>query len=287
MLPSTTRVGRTSERPSRQTRRLLQTPPGRRRRAWCLNSWTGPSLTGNSAPTIWSGCVTARTTARLGPLAVHWVSNRGFGGNDSGSASRSIPASPSMPLKTSPAPDSWRRCRTVTRCSARAICLLRPFGTSYLRLWRQGMELPYVNKHDTRMTPNTFEAYLLFDRDAKRFNYVLGYVDKIRKRTETAWQSLSSAAGADANRGASVLGPRWRFGERANIGAVDIFGIDTFNTFYTEATAALTHRRRGGAGDAYIRPVHGSARCRRGTDRPLSDLSGRREVRRSAPMARP
>jgi hypothetical protein len=118
--------------------------------------------------------------------------------------------------------------------------LLRPFGTSYLRLWRQVMELPYVNKHDIRMTPNTFEAYLLFDRDAKRFNYVIGYVDKIKKRTETTWQSLSSAAGADANRGASVLGARWRFGERANIGAVDIFGINTFNTFYTEATAALT-----------------------------------------------
>ncbi|MGB5734197.1 MAG: OprD family outer membrane porin [Thiohalocapsa sp.] len=118
--------------------------------------------------------------------------------------------------------------------------LLRPFGTSYLQLWRQGMELPYVNKHDTRMTPNTFEAYLLFDRDAKRFNYVVGYVDKIRKRTETTWQSLSSAAGADADRGASVLGARWRFGERANIGAIDIFGIDTFNTVYTEATAALT-----------------------------------------------
>ncbi|UHD17626.1 OprD family outer membrane porin [Thiocapsa bogorovii] len=118
--------------------------------------------------------------------------------------------------------------------------LLRPFGTSHLQLWRQGMELPYVNKHDTRMTPNTFEAYLLFDRDAKRFNYVLGYIDKIRKRTETTWQSLSSAAGADANHGAGVLGARWRFGEGANIGAVDIFGIDTFNTFYTEATRALT-----------------------------------------------
>jgi hypothetical protein len=118
--------------------------------------------------------------------------------------------------------------------------LLRPFGTSYLQLWRQGMELPYLNKHDTRMTPNTFEAYLLLDRDAKRFNYVLGYVDKIRKRTETTWQSLATAAGADAKRGAGVLGARWRIGERTNIGAIDIFGIDTFNTFYTEATAALT-----------------------------------------------
>ena len=118
--------------------------------------------------------------------------------------------------------------------------LLRPFGTSSLQLWRQGLELPYVNKHDTRMTPNTFEAYLLFDRDAKRFNYVLGYIDKIKGRTDTTWQSLSRAAGADANRGASVLGARWRFGERTNIGAIDIFGIDTFNTFYTEATAALT-----------------------------------------------
>jgi hypothetical protein len=47
------------------------------------------------------------------------------------------------------------------RAQVQFILVLRPFGTSHLQLWRQGLELPYVKKHDSRMTPNTFEAYLL------------------------------------------------------------------------------------------------------------------------------
>jgi hypothetical protein len=115
--------------------------------------------------------------------------------------------------------------------------LVRPFGTSYLRLWRQGLELPYINKHDIRMTPNTHQAYLLFDKDDKRFNYVLGYVGKIRKRTETTWRSMSDAAGAaGTNKGVSMFGGRYKFGDHARIGAINQYGYDTFNTFYAEAT---------------------------------------------------
>jgi hypothetical protein len=115
--------------------------------------------------------------------------------------------------------------------------LIRPFRTSYLRLWRQGLELPYINKHDIRMTPNTFEAYVLLDKDDKRFNYILGYVDKIRKRTETTWRSMSDAAGAEGtNKGVSTIGGRWQFGEHGRIGAIDYYGYDTFNTFYSAAS---------------------------------------------------
>jgi hypothetical protein len=54
---------------------------------------------------------------------------------------------------------------------------------------------------------------------SQRFNDVLGYANQIRRRTDTTWQSLSTAAGADEKRGAGLLGARWRFAELANIGA--------------------------------------------------------------------
>ncbi len=114
--------------------------------------------------------------------------------------------------------------------------LARPFGTSYLKLWRQGLQLPYINEDDVRMTPKTFEAYVLFDKDSKRFNYILGYVDKMKNQTETTWQAMSDAAGAaGSNRGVSVLGALFKLGERARVGAINQYGHDTFNTLYIES----------------------------------------------------
>ena len=121
--------------------------------------------------------------------------------------------------------------------------IVKPFGNSLLRLFRQGLTLPYINKHDSRMTPITFEAYLLLDNTSKRFNYVLGYVDKIKKRTATTFQPMSEAAGAEGTKyGVSMIGGRYNFSENARIGAIDYYGYNTFNTFYVEATG---HRELG------------------------------------------
>ena len=76
--------------------------------------------------------------------------------------------------------------------------LLRPgqrqyavFGQSYLKLrlgehqlalYRQRMNLPYLNRQDNRMTPNSFESYLLSGSfgTSGRLRYVAGYVSRIK-----------------------------------------------------------------------------------------------------------
>ena len=131
--------------------------------------------------------------------------------------------------------------------------LARPFGTSYLQIWRQGLQLPYINENDVRMTPRTFEAYVLFDQDNKRFNYILGHVNKMKNRTETTWRAMSDAAGAaGSNRGVSVLGALFKLGERARVGAVNEYGYDTFNTFYIESNGS------GDLGGEHRLQLHGA-----------------------------
>ena len=108
-----------------------------------------------------------------------------------------------------------------------------------LRLYRQDLNLPYINRQDNRMVPKTFEAYLLFDMDDPRFNYVGGHVRQLKRRNETGFISMSEAAGAtDADHGVSMLGALYRFSDAIDLGAVTYHGWDTMNIFYTEANSA-------------------------------------------------
>jgi hypothetical protein len=108
-----------------------------------------------------------------------------------------------------------------------------------LRMYRQDINLPYLNRQDNRMVPNTFEAYLLFDAEDPRFNYVGGHVRQMKRRNETGFISLSEAAGAtDTDRGVSTLGARYRFSENIDLGAINYHGWDVMNIFYTEGNMA-------------------------------------------------
>lgn len=91
--------------------------------------------------------------------------------------------------------------------------LLRPgqlgytvLGQAYgkLRLWdqeftgfRQLINQPEVNPQDSRMTPNTFEAYTLGGKLGD-VRYLVGYVDKIKLRNATEFVDMATAAGAPA-----------------------------------------------------------------------------------------
>ena len=120
-----------------------------------------------------------------------------------------------------------------------AYARLRLKGTLEFSGYRQTLNLPYVNAQDSRMVPNTFEAYLLKDRDHPRFNYVAGYVTKIKRRNETSFIHMSEAAGAaDSDEGLSMIGGLYRFSEHMNLGAVNYNTRDTLNIFYTEGNAA-------------------------------------------------
>ena len=116
---------------------------------------------------------------------------------------------------------------------------LRVAEQTQLRIYRQSINLPYVNKHDIRMIPNTFEAVNLFDAEDPDFNYILGHVNKIKRRASDKFVYLSEAAGANGtDKGLSMVGARLAFGEYTNVGAISQYSRDVFNTLFAEANSA-------------------------------------------------
>jgi len=108
-----------------------------------------------------------------------------------------------------------------------------------LRLFRYTFDLPYLNRRDIRMVPNTFEAYFLYDKTDPTFNYAIGHVTKIKTFSSDEFVRMSEAAGAEGtNAGVSTAGFYYKPSSTAKIGAIDHYGHDTFNTFFAEATDA-------------------------------------------------
>lgn len=131
------------------------------------------------------------------------------------------------------------------------IGLLRPGQSSYLVLgeayanfkfrkssaslgWKE-LSMPYINGHDIRMTPNSFEFIGLKSTEIDGFQFGLVHITKIRPRTDATFKWMSERAGAVGSRkGVTALGGRWDITEDISLGAVDLYGWDTFNTFYAE-----------------------------------------------------
>jgi len=105
-------------------------------------------------------------------------------------------------------------------------------------LYRQEIDIPFLNRNDARMTPNSFEAYLItaeepFGIEGLKFGG--GHVTEVKDNTSSNFVSMSELAGVDGpDRGLSVLGARYELTERALLGATDQYGWDMFNTFYGE-----------------------------------------------------
>ena len=108
-----------------------------------------------------------------------------------------------------------------------------------LRVYRQSLSLPYVNRQDNRMVPNTFEAYTLLDARSARFNYIVSQVTRMKPRDATSFIHMSEAAGADnTDKGLTLLGGRYLFSPHVDIGAINQHSWDVMNTLYAEANAA-------------------------------------------------
>ena len=131
------------------------------------------------------------------------------------------------------------------------IGLLRPGQSSYIVLgeayanfrfrkssaslgWKE-LTLPYLNGHDIRMTPNSFEYVGLKSTEMAGFQFAAGHVNRIRPRTDGSFKYMSEQAGAEGSKkGVSVIGARWDITDDFHVAAVDLYGWDTFNTFYAE-----------------------------------------------------
>jgi hypothetical protein len=106
-------------------------------------------------------------------------------------------------------------------------------------LYRHEIDLPYVNRDDSRMTPNTFEGYKargsfsLLDNGV--VEYGAGYLDKIKLRNANEFVSMSKAAGVDgASHGMFYGGIRISPLENIHLGALNYYVEDTINIAYSE-----------------------------------------------------
>lgn len=102
------------------------------------------------------------------------------------------------------------------------------------RLYRQSFSLPYLNKQDSRMVPNTHEAYVI-QYDGEQLDSIAGHVTQIKKRNAQRFTSMAEAAGAtNSSKGTFMAGARYNLNSDINIGAINYFTDDVFNIFYSE-----------------------------------------------------
>ena len=134
----------------------------------------------------------------------------------------------------------------------------------------KGYDTPFINRNDTRMTPNTFEAVVLQGRtslgtsssdaavtadggmglskdgkevavpastpaeDVASIKYGAGYFYKIKERNDSVFVSMSEDAGADVERGVWAAGALYEKG-KFSIGAIEYFCEDIINIAYGES----------------------------------------------------
>ncbi|HSB05702.1 MAG TPA: OprD family outer membrane porin [Thermodesulfobacteriota bacterium] len=124
------------------------------------------------------------------------------------------------------------------------------FEDNFINIYRYEYDTPYINKFESRMTPNTFEGYTVTgvyggkDR-AFGFNYGFGYIDKIKPKNSDEFIWMSKAAGAKVNRGVFTGGGRF-FYSGFTFGAIDYYSSDIINIFYAEGDYKFSMANRLG-----------------------------------------
>ncbi|PYI98309.1 MAG: hypothetical protein DME98_04870 [Verrucomicrobia bacterium] len=133
----------------------------------------------------------------------------------------------------------------------------------------KGYDTPFINRNDTRMTPNTFEAIVLQGRtklgtsssdatvttdggiglskdgkevavptptpteDVASIKYGLGYFYAIKERNDSEFVSMAQDAGADVQHGVWSAGALYEKG-KFNIGAIEYYCEDVINIAYAQ-----------------------------------------------------
>ena len=114
-----------------------------------------------------------------------------------------------------------------------------------LSIGRRGFDTPYLNRSDSRMAPNTFEAIALQGlygggEGESEWRMGGGYFDEIKQRNADEFVSMATVAGAanGVERGVYVGGANYSRGG-FSIGAIDYYSDDILNIFYAETKYAL------------------------------------------------
>ena len=110
----------------------------------------------------------------------------------------------------------------------------------HAHLGRKQYETPYINGNDSRMSPNTFEAYSLVGSTpdparAAQWRYGIAYFDAIKPRNEEEFVPMSRAAGAMVDRGVHVAGAHYA-DKGFSLGAIGYYSRDIVRIGYVEAS---------------------------------------------------
>jgi outer membrane porin, OprD family len=109
-------------------------------------------------------------------------------------------------------------------------------GVATTTVFRQEMELPFINGDDTRMVPNTFEAYRLDIKPSDVFRFGFAYVTREKSKTSAEFRPMSEVAGVPGvDRGTSIAGFLLGTKDATYIGAVNELTWDLLNIAYVEA----------------------------------------------------
>ena len=112
--------------------------------------------------------------------------------------------------------------------------------TTSLRLYRQDFNMPYINRNDSRMIPNTHEAYVL-RYPGERLQWLFGQVTKMKQRDSEDFVPMGEIAGVEGdNAGTTVAGVRYKIGDETTLGALAQHTNDLFTTAYYEASFRRT-----------------------------------------------
>jgi hypothetical protein len=105
-----------------------------------------------------------------------------------------------------------------------------------VRLYRQDFNLPYLNRNDSRMIPNTHEAYIA-RRPGDRFEFLAGYVTKMKTRESERFVHMGEVAGVSGSKsGTSIVSARASPTEKISVGLTGLFTRDLFSTVYAETS---------------------------------------------------
>jgi len=99
--------------------------------------------------------------------------------------------------------------------------------------YRQYLDLPYINRRDNRMTPNTFESITLAKPEGE-IRFSTGYTWKVKLRSSDEFVSMTKAIGIDKDRGLAHAGAVWDPNENFHFGAVGGIIPDLFTGIYSE-----------------------------------------------------
>lgn len=109
----------------------------------------------------------------------------------------------------------------------------------HLYAGRKEFDTPFINPHDNRLTPNTFEAAVVQGQAAlgargASLKYGFGYFDRIKNRNADHFISMAVDAGAPVERGV-VTGGALYTKDAFSAGAIDYHSADVINLFYAQS----------------------------------------------------